>query len=417
MPGRVLAIIPLLILIQQPVIAQSAARQDTMVLRAGAPQHAGIGRLVDDGLTIGQVDGPPEYTLANVLELKLGPRGSIYVLESPVRGTSSLREYDAKGKFVRSIGGVGSGPGEFRRAGGVTVASDGSIVLLDPNQNRVNIYGPGGKPVRTFGLKYDVTLGAWGNLSVNPGGIIALINKPILTPEQILQGADRRSIVRVRFNGTVLDTLVPPQVSGPAFGIAIKRSSRTTVGEQVPYLPRAAWFWSPLGYFVTGRTDQYAFNLLEPGKPVLRIVREDAVPTPVSEAERNDQRSMRQQHLDALPGVQFGNLAEVPRVKPFFNSIGFDADGRILVIVEGPSERFGPARSDGQAARGRQPIPWRQVLYVDLFETNGTYIGRFALPQGLKFSPTSVRGNRVWAVVRDEFDVEYVKRFRIEWPR
>src|SRR5690348_623389 len=86
--------------------AQSPARRDTTVKTVGAPVHAKMGTLVEE-LSIGVVDGAEEYVFGDVADLALGPDGSLYVLD---RKVPIVRQFDAKGKFVRNIGRAGSGP-------------------------------------------------------------------------------------------------------------------------------------------------------------------------------------------------------------------------------------------------------------------------------------------------------------------
>jgi len=53
----------------------------------------------------------------------------------------------------------------------------------------------------------------------------------------------------------------------------------------------------------------------------------------------------------------------------------------------------------------------------DVFETDGTYLGRVRAPLEFSSSPTPIfDGDRVWAVTRDQLDVPRVVRFRVERP-
>ena len=68
---------------------------------------------------------------------------------------------------------------------------------------------------------------------------------------------------------------------------------------------------------------------------------------------------------------------------------------------------------DGGNPNARPPVRWREPVAFDLFESDGTYLGRVRAPQGFSIWPTPVSDrDQVWAVVRDELDVQYVVRFR-----
>ena len=61
------------------------------------------------------------------------------------------------------------------------------------------------------------------------------------------------------------------------------------------------------------------------------------------------------------------------------------------------------------------PDRWREPVAFDVFESDGSYLGRVRTPLEFSSSPTPVfDGDFVWAVTRDELGVQRVVRFRIE---
>jgi hypothetical protein len=64
--------------------------------------------------------------------------------------------------------------------------------------------------------------------------------------------------------------------------------------------------------------------------------------------------------------------------------------------------------------RRRAVRRWREPVAFDVFEPDGRYVGRVLAPQGLSLQPKPViRGDTVWAIVRDELDVQRLVRFRV----
>jgi hypothetical protein len=56
-------------------------------------------------------------------------------------------------------------------------------------------------------------------------------------------------------------------------------------------------------------------------------------------------------------------------------------------------------------------------VVFDVYEADGTYLGPVSAPEGFWVYPTPVfDGDRVWAVMRDELDVQRVVRFRVQRP-
>jgi hypothetical protein len=62
-----------------------------------------------------------------------------------------------------------------------------------------------------------------------------------------------------------------------------------------------------------------------------------------------------------------------------------------------------------------EQIPWREPTVYDVFEPDGRYVGRLRLPYA--FIPIVFQGDDVWGIFRDDLDVEYVHRYRVQWNR
>ncbi|MES2124235.1 MAG: 6-bladed beta-propeller, partial [Gemmatimonadota bacterium] len=78
-------------------------------------------------------DGSPGQ-LNNPSGIVADSKGNIYVLDSK---PATIKAYSADGAFLRTIGRDGSGPGEFRQWGMLTIARD-TLVQHDPGQSRTS---------------------------------------------------------------------------------------------------------------------------------------------------------------------------------------------------------------------------------------------------------------------------------------
>jgi hypothetical protein len=225
-----------------------------------------------------------------------------------------------------------------------------------------------------------------------------------------------------------VDTLTAPVLPDPASKITFTQmngSSRTTSIVRLPYSPKALWAWSPQGYFLTAITNRYAIDTragaqTQLGNNNVRSLRLDVPPLPISPAELRDQSLFFDRAMDAMRGQREGSLPGMPRVKPFIKEFSIANDRRLWVSVHVESERYSPAPLTGTAPfSGRslgppvEQIPWREPNVYDVFEPDGTYVGRVRLPYD--FVPLAAQGDDVWGVFRDEFDVEYVHRYRVQW--
>jgi hypothetical protein len=124
-----------------------------------------------------------------------------------------------------------------------------------------------------------------------------------------------------------------------------------------------------------------------------------------------------------FPGWRWNGPA-TPETKPPFRNVYAGEEGRIWVqlsqpAVEIPDDREDEARSAGAAPSGAQPRAprpsrFREPIVFDVFEPDGTYLGRVRTPDGFSISPDPIfRGDLVWAIRRDELDVPQIVRFRM----
>jgi hypothetical protein len=123
-----------------PGASQRGASADTIVRVAQQPLHPGVATLKEE-LSIGVADGAEEYMLGEIADIALARDGSIYVFD---RQVPAIRHYDTQGKFLRTIGRRGQGPGEYHSASGLAALRDGRLLLWDTGNWRINVYAANG---------------------------------------------------------------------------------------------------------------------------------------------------------------------------------------------------------------------------------------------------------------------------------
>jgi hypothetical protein len=90
----------------------------------------------------------PDYALSRVSDVAVGEDGSIFVSQPDER---VIRVYDHKGRFARSIGREGGGPGEFRSVDTLTITPRG-LLALDKSQRRLTLFTIAGRYVTSWGI-------------------------------------------------------------------------------------------------------------------------------------------------------------------------------------------------------------------------------------------------------------------------
>ena len=173
---------------------------------------------------------------------------------------------------------------------------------------------------------------------------------------------------------------------------------------------------SPMGYFIHGITTDYSLTLLRKDAPPLRI-QKVYTPVPVTAGERAEEEAQAIRNMrgtdpnwrwNGPAHPQHANLLSAYSTRERTGRSGsrFTSRGRRWRILSStlptptPSPRNGGSRSSST------------------FSTeDGSYLGAVRGPDGLSRNPHPIF-TREWVlgVVRDEFDVQTVVKFRVELP-
>lgn len=380
--------------------AQVDTLGDTVVVRTVQGSEWETAELVPE-LRIGVLDGDEHEMLGGVTGLAVDVDGGIYLYDGQV---PALRKFDPDGEYIGTLGGEGSGPGEYANSdGGLAVLSDGRVVLRDPGNGRFNVYDAEGEHLeswRTASGAYTAT-----RLFRTTGGE--------LLGHNFAEGTT--GLVRYRDDGTPTDTLAlpEPEVERATLSAESEDGDASQVWN-VPFSPAARWSFHPEGYYLSAVSDRYAVDLLRPDREVLRIERE-AEPVPVTGGERAAEEERVARAMRRLDPSWRWEGPSIPDVKPLIRSLHAGEDGRIWVQLHQPAEELEDPEAE-PGPDGESPIPeFREPVVFDVFEADGRYLGRVEAPEGFQVGPAPVfRGEHVWGIQHDELDVQYVVRYRIE---
>jgi len=360
--------------------------------------------LVED-LRIGELHGADEYVFGRISYIAANSGGAIYVTDNQV---PVIRQYDSTGAYVRDIGREGEGPGEYRGVLGLHVIKGERLMVWDPRLSRVTVFDSSGSflyshlvsrlsrarnPIDfavdtsgAFYIEYRDYERASGRVAISPGERVA----------QVASGNVPRMLIKFSPGGDILDTIpLPHVVSGSKFVLI------TPQGMRWNFPLESCFAWSPLGYLIVGHNSDYVFDLHIPDAPIRRIKR-DFEPVTIHRAERVEWEAWARRFESR------GNFdyPAIPRTKPAYRELHVAADGRIWV------ERYVTAVRRGEQLRQpdseRPPFEWSEPTTFDVLQPDGTFLGTVVMPDRTRARFT--RGDRVWGVLRGEFDEEYVVR-------
>lgn len=101
------------------------------VINPDYPQNGRFRYDLIEEISIGEIEKGEEYILNRPIDIKVDEDGNIYILDW---GDIKIKVYDSQGRFVRTIGRRGQGPGEFDVPASFSLSVEGHIFLYDSRQ-------------------------------------------------------------------------------------------------------------------------------------------------------------------------------------------------------------------------------------------------------------------------------------------
>lgn len=351
---------------------------------------------IEEELRIGTMDegGPAQF--GQIKGLAVTSDDHIAVLETQAQ---EVRVFGPDGAHHATFGGKGAGPGELGGAWGLMRDGDDRLWVPDHRNDRMSVYDPAGGFVTSYRMPVLSYGFVWDGGMLDDGRIV----KPSIT-----LSPERRAILRIYGpDMTLVDSILPPQPAGPPVDRTDPPSAfyweapggmpRGYLG--VPWYPRSQRVFDPGGAVWTSPGGDPAYRVTR------RTLRGDT--TLVIETRRAAvavAAAVRDSAIDAIRGqlqergaATNQDWSKVPDVKPAVEGLFVAAEGRLWVRVASPADSL--------------------VVY-DIYDRDGAYAGTAATPLRIYswVSPV-VRGDRFWAVVTDELDVQYVIRGSLRGAR
>jgi hypothetical protein len=343
---------------------------------------------------VGGEEGDANQQFARVADAVRLSDGTLLVADGQV---NELRAFDAQGRYLRTLGRAGGGPGEFKGLEKLYLLPGDTVAAFDYMSARLSFFAPTGAFARGVGLgrlEKDLPprpLGVFsdGSLLVGPMYNPVFNNSPKPSRDTVplarysAAGAQSASLGRVAGEETV--TLV--NTSGEGFAMR----------DRVPF-GLATSFAVHGDRLLVGDNAKYELVERRPDGAVVRLIRRAGEPEAVTEADRAaylEQRRSAMSQSDRFREAAERMLKSMPFPprKGHFAGLRMDAEGNAWV------ERHPAPGAD---------TPW------DVFDAEGRLLGTVTTPAGLRV--TQIGADFVAGVWKDELDVAHVRVHRIVKP-
>jgi hypothetical protein len=309
-------------------------------------------------------------------------------------GTNEIRFYDRDGRHVRSVGGAGSGPGEFRRLAWIDLMAGDTILAFDHGSRQLSVFTPDGEFVRALTLEDHGRKRFPDPIAPFPDGSLLVRLGRVYGPDEVKTGTQRPEIAFVRYSaaGTFVDSLavLPGDESYIIEGDGI-------ITFQPPLLGRTTGAAVSGNGVYLGASDSFDIHRYGPDGRLDRRVRRRGGLRPATAA---DIERMRDERLSGLPEGPFRRFEE-------------------RVVRELPARESHPAFLSFQADEAghlwieESRLPWESPFWT-VFDPEGRLLGSLAFPDS--FRPTDFGDDFVLGVARDELGVDRVRLYELLKP-
>lgn len=350
-----------------------------------------------------RIDGY-EADLLPITWLGASPAGTTVLLQTQ---NATIRFFDPEGRELESFGREGDGPGEFRRPVRAGWKGD-TLWVSDVQSRRVTLVSPDRELLRTLpplvaARPASADSARWPTFpfafpyALYPGDEM-FISAIGAAGDPRLDAIGPTPFLRVASDGTIEGVVLPrPENEG---SVPVEFDGGGNASLSVPFYPEPMWTVSPDG----GRIVTLITNVQDDDGGAFTVRVYD--PTGAQLATRAfsfDGETVDAGGVDSIlgaraEGARFPEMARayrtevpdrVPPVYPPTEDLVVDSDHRIWIRLR--------ATDEGS--------PWL------VLNSDAGAVGRVLLPEDV--SVATARGDRVWAVERDELDVESVVRFRL----
>lgn len=321
-----------------------------------SPVKGSFSRLVlEEDLTIGTYEKESGYFFEDIGAIRAAGDGTIYVLD---RKACSIKVFGKSGKYLKSFGRQGQGPGEFGPPNAMHLVGGREVMVS--SFGRLSFFSLQGDFVR------QVPAMLWSPpVPDSEGNLIAATNAPA-------GGIPKFATEIKKFNSNL----------EPVF--LIHRYEYIMLPDGAPLSP----FSTVLLYavqkddsIVWGKTDQYVLTIVNKSGRVMKKILKDYDPIPIMEEDK--QNILR----DRAPGSKY----VFPDHYPPFRYLNVDDEGRIFIRTY---------ETDKDNSR-----------FYDVFDPEGRYIAKIIL----KNAPFFWKNKRLYSVNEDREGYQQVKRYRVTW--
>ena len=333
----------------------------TVVRNPNAPMTQGDIFTLEEDLSIEQIDGMEEYIFEYLWEILVDEKENIYSINYTGRGREPhIRVFDRLGKYIRNIGRMGQGPGEFTQVAHLQITPNNELMVIDANSSKLSFFSLDGDYLRRtpyLGVRAN-------NVRVNSNGnyfFYSVEYQSQKVSDSIPYAANKLELFGPDFNFIKL---------------VVKDEYRNIDGAIAP--PWMIIRFPSLDFAICGFSEIYEFQIYDLNGHLVQKISRNFDPVEIGEYEKEKR--------------DWTGRKGLPKYFPAFNDFSIDEDGKIYVqTFEREMEK--------------------DKFYFDVFDSEGKYIAKIPLNS----LPKYWKNGKMYAAEEDENGYVYIKRYKVTW--
>ena len=319
------------------------------------PCYEGEVVIIKHELSIGKATAEQEYTFSVISGLSIDSKENIYVLDYK---DAQIKVFDNCGKYLKTIGRKGQGPGEMTSPYAISISNDDEIMVQDLNNHRLIFFTVNGDLTREISTAQLLMV---GSAIDTEGNIIGLVSR---------RGPEGQKIELKKYNSRLNELCSFLSISHP-----IGR------GRYNPFKPEICWNLTNRDFMFCGYPDKYEVNVFSPAGALARKILKEFRPIVIAQNEVEEVKKRLPSPMDM----------DIPKYHSAYQHISVDEKGRLFIQTW---ERKG-----------------KTDFYYDVFDLEGKFITKVIL----KSQPKMWKKNKLYTIEEDEDGYQYVKRYKVTW--
>jgi hypothetical protein len=363
---------------------------DKVIRNPNEPLYGEIMFDLEEDLSIGNEEDE-NYVFYRARGISVDSEGNILVLDA---GNNRIQKYDKDGKYLQTIGKQGQGPGEFESPTSLNIDAKDNIYVSEMFQ-RLHIFDKNGVFLKRIKLKVQENMGV-----TRDGNFIVPTLSRGERKSDMYGDYDRFFDIELKSqDGTTIKTIASyrSEMAG------MIKTERGFITPNNLCTPRLCLCPINEDLAIYGYSSDYTLFAINAKGETVYIIKKDEPPQPVTKAEKDkviDRRMRAQKGSELMSQIlrsKYASALKFPKHKPFYRTIMKDDKDRIYV------EKFKFPFDRGDSAE------------FDIFSKDGYYLYKAKIPVRYPFYPPVIEnGYDYTREIDQETGYTKIKRYKIK---